>query len=223
MPHSAIAAGCVDFVLSPPNIARELMRIAHHPYVTGSGDGGADAGDIDQVLDIVRHGSGVDFTQYKSNTLQRRVRRRMVLQKAGSFAEYVHLLREVPREVDALYQDILIGVTNFFRDPEAFEALKTKVFPRLFDGRGRQDTVRVWVLGGSTGEEPYSLAMALTEYASETGTVLPIMLYATDLNNVGIEKSRAGVYPKNIAQDISPARLRRFFVETDEGFRVAKS
>jgi len=170
MPRNAIAAGCVDFVLPPGGIARELLRIARHPYVAQSGetDMGADQ-DIDQVLDILHRGSGVDFTQYKSNTLRRRILRRIVLQKLTGFAEYAHFLRENPREGEALYQDILIGVTDFFRNPEAFEALKTRVFPRIFKDRGRKDPVRVWVLGCSTGEEVYASAILLSEAAALVG------------------------------------------------------
>ena len=224
MPHSAIAAGVVDFVLSPERIARELARIARDPYVAEPAD--APAGPLeleDQILALVRQESGIDFSQYKSNTLQRRIRRRMVLLKMSRLEDYAACLRNNPTEIDALYQDILISVTNFFRNPEAFEALKTKVIPRLFKNHSRQDPVRVWVLGCSTGEEPYSLAIALTEYATEHRLSVPITIYATDLNNVSVEKSRLGLYPKSIAQDVSAERLQRFFVEVDGAFRVNKA
>ena len=227
MPRSAITAGRVDCVLPPAGIARELARIARHPYVADlaaeTGRPGADLDQIDQILLALRHGTGVDFSQYKSNTLHRRIRRRMALLKIGSAVEYARFLEGNPAEVEALYQDILISVTTFFRNPEAFEALKTKIFPRLLKDRGRQDPIRVWVLGCATGEEAYSLAIALTEYVSETGSTVPLMVYATDLNNIGIEKARSGLYPKSIANDISPERLRRFFVEVDGGYRVAKA
>jgi two-component system CheB/CheR fusion protein len=228
MPRSAVAAGWVDFVLSPAGIARELARIAGLPYVLEGGgeDGGpwaADLEQIDQILLVLRQGTGVDFSQYKSNTLHRRIRRRMALLKLTSAGEYAQFLKNHPAEVEALYQDILISVTTFFRNPEAFETLKAKVFPRLLKDRSRQDSVRVWVLGCATGEEAYSLAIALTEYVSETGSMVPLMVYATDLNNVGIEKARSALYPRSIANDISPERLRRFFVEVDGGYRVAKA
>ena len=227
MPRSAIASGHVDFVLPPAGIARELARIARHPYVVGASEEAtgraAELDHIDQILLVLRHGTGVDFSQYKSNTLHRRIRRRMALLKIAGAAEYARFLKSNPGEVDALYQDILISVTTFFRNPEAFETLKSKVFPRLLKERSRQDPIRVWVLGCATGEEAYSLAIALTEYLSESGSMVPLMVYATDLNNIGIEKARAGLYPKSIAGDISPERLRRFFVEVDGGYRVAKS
>jgi two-component system, chemotaxis family, CheB/CheR fusion protein len=230
MPRSALAAGRVDFVLPPAAIARELARIASHPYlVDGSREAARRAKELDQIDQIdrilvaLRKGTGVDFSQYKSNTLHRRVRRRMALLKISDADEYAHFLKRNPSEVEALYQDILISVTTFFRNPEAFQALKAKVFPRLLKDRGRHDPIRVWVLGCATGEEAYSLAIALTEYISESGVAIPLMVYATDLNNVGIEKARSGLYPKSIASDISPERLRRFFIEVDGGYRVAKA
>jgi two-component system CheB/CheR fusion protein len=147
----------------------------------------------------------------------------MALLKIAGGAEYARFLKGNPAEVEALYQDILISVTTFFRDSDAFESLKTKIFPRLLKDRGRQDPIRVWVLGCATGEEAYSLAIALTEYVTESGSMVPLMVYATDLNNVGIEKARSGLYPKSIVNDISPERLRRFFIEVDGGYRVAKA
>lgn len=227
MPRSAITAGWVDVVLPPAGIAQELARIARHPYVADSAGGAGmpdgDLDQIDQILGALRQGTGVDFSQYKSNTLHRRIRRRMALLKIAGAVEYAAFLRGNPTEVEALYQDILISVTTFFRNPESFEALKTKVFPILLRDRNRQDSLRVWVLGCATGEEAYSLAIALTEYITEIGSRVPLMVYATDINNVGIEKARSGLYPKSIANDISPERLRRFFVEVDGGYRVAKA
>src|SRR5918994_3272444 len=167
MPQSAVASGSVDFVLPPARIAKEILRIARHPYVAEEYVATSEAiGNIDEILALMREKSGVDFTQYKSNTLQRRIRRRMMLLKLTSTQEYAQHLRAQAAEIEALYRDILIGVTNFFRNPEVFEALKAKVFPHLFAERARKDPVRVWVLGCATGEEPFSLAIALTEYAA---------------------------------------------------------
>jgi two-component system CheB/CheR fusion protein len=223
MPRSAIAAGRVDLVLSPAGIAKELVRISRHPYlVDAGGDAGGDAA-IDRVLAAVRHGTGVDFSQYKSNSLHRRIRRRMALLKIAEAREYARLLKGDPREVDALYRDILIGVTNFFRNPESFEILKTRILPRLLKDHARQEPVRVWVIGCASGEEAYSLAIALAEYTAEKAASTPIQVYATDLNNSAIEKARAGLYPKSIEREVSPERLRRFFVEVDGGYRVAKA
>src|SRR5581483_10653976 len=166
--------------------------------------------------------AGVDFSDYKRNTLHRRITRRMVLHKLENLHEYVRFLQSNPGEPDALFQDILINVTSFFRNPEAYEALKTLVFPKLTDDKLRHEQVRVWTLGCSTGEEAYSIAMAYVEYSEIANKRIPMQIFATDLNAAGIERARAGVYPKGIAQDVSPERLRRFFVEVDGSYRVAK-
>jgi two-component system, chemotaxis family, CheB/CheR fusion protein len=224
MPQSAIAAGSVDFVLSPMDIARELVRIANDPYLASWVPGSADhTQEIEQVLAELRESSGVDFSQYKPNTLHRRIRRRMALQKTATAAEYATFLRQHPHEIEALYQDVLIGVTEFFRDGSAFETLKSKVLPKLFKRRSRQDPVRAWVLGCATGEETYSLAIALVEFASEAGIEVPIIVYGTDLNNGAIDKARIGLYPRSVTDQLSPERLRRFFVRSDGGYRVSKA
>ena len=225
MPHSAIASGCVDFVLPPDGIAQEIVRIAHHPYVeTESEDGETNnKQDLDQIIQILRHGTGVDFAGYKFNTLYRRITRRMVFQKLDSLAEYVLRLRQTPAEIELLYADILIGVTSFFRDKESFEALKTQVFARLIKNRSKHDPVRLWTLGCSTGQEAYSLAMAFTEAAEAAGSAVPTQLFASDLNAAGIEKARAGVYPKDIEQDVPAERLQRFFTEVNGHYRISKS
>jgi two-component system, chemotaxis family, CheB/CheR fusion protein len=225
MPHSAVASGCVDFVLAPSAIARELVRIGKHPYaVPGPGVHEPDGGpNFAQIVQLLGHAHGVDFSHYKFNTLYRRVARRMVLLKVDGVSQYVQVLRERPEEVEALYQDVLINVTSFFRDPESFEALQATVFPRLLEGRARNDPVRVWTLGCSTGQEAYSLAMAFMESAEVAGSPVRLQLFATDLNATGVDKARSGVYPKDIAQDVSPERLRQFFTEVDGGYRISKS
>ena len=225
MPRSAIASGAVDFVLPPDEIARELGRIARHPYigqVAADDPSIANAPALGRILDILRHGTGVDFGNYKRNTLNRRITRRMVLLKLQSFAEYFDYLKANAAEVDALYQDVLIGVTSFFRNPDAYEALKTTVFPKLTEGRNRHEQVRVWALGCSTGEEAYSLAMTFTEFAESSGRPVGVQIFATDLNAAGIEHARTGMYAKGITQDVSPERLRRFFVEVDGRYRICK-
>jgi two-component system, chemotaxis family, CheB/CheR fusion protein len=225
MPHSAIASGCVDFVLSPDKIASEINRIARHPYaVPERADGQVDDKEnLSQVLQLLRHATGVDFSGYKFNTLYRRVMRRMVFQRISELAVYVRYLRQTPAEVDALYQDILISVTSFFRDKDSFEALKSQVFPRLLKGRSHNEPVRIWTLGCSTGQEAYSLAMAFTEAAEAAGSSATLQLFASDLNAAGIDTARAGVYPKDIAQDVSPERLRRFFSEVDGHYRISRA
>jgi two-component system CheB/CheR fusion protein len=170
-----------------------------------------------------RVAQSVVVSQYKSNTLHRRIRRRMALRRIPSLAGYVAHLKSNAQEIEALYQDILIGVTSFFRDPAAFDSLREKVFPALFANRSRQDSIRIWVLGCATGEEAYSLAILLKEYSSSINSLANLLVYATDLNNAAVEKSRAGFYPRTIATDVSRERLRRFFIESDGGYRIAKS
>jgi two-component system CheB/CheR fusion protein len=240
MPRNAIAAGCVDFVLSPENIARELARIAKHPYVADPGDnpatselpeldqlaplstGAAKPDGFGKILLLLRHHSGVDFTLYKPTTIRRRITRRMMLKKMASLNSYAALLRGDAGERDALYSDLLINVTSFFRNPEAFDFLKRKVFPRLVRDRPN-DPVRAWVLGCSTGQEAYSLAMALQESIDNLTPAPKIRIFATDLNPVVLDKARDGLYPRAVVADVSPQRLRRFFVEEQGGYRISKS
>jgi two-component system, chemotaxis family, CheB/CheR fusion protein len=227
MPRSAVASGCVDFVLPPGEIAAEIGRIARHPYVAPAaparGKAPAGAPHPGKILELLRKATGVDFSLYKANTLERRISRRMVLLKMEGFQEYARFLGKNPGEVEALYQDILINVTSFFRNPETFAALKAEVLPRLFKDRSPKEPLRIWVPGCSTGEEAYSLAIACAELAEASGSGLPVQVFATDLNGAGIDKARAGVYSKNIAHDVSPERLRSFFAEVDGSYRISKT
>jgi two-component system CheB/CheR fusion protein len=229
MPQSAIAAGCVDFVLSPDAIGRELASIRAHPYLAPSSssrtaelvpDGDPQLKDI---LHLLRAANGVDFSDYKPATVKRRILRRMALHKAGELKDYVQFLRLHPAEVEALYGDMLIKVTSFFREPDAFEALKTEVFPTILKHRSPEEPVRVWVPGCSTGEETYSQAIALFEFLGNRRADIPVQLFGTDLSQGSIEKARAGIYPESIAGDVSPERLRRFFVKVEGGYRINKT
>src|SRR6266849_3533826 len=229
MPKNAIAAGCVDFVLPPDEIARELARIRAHPYLAPSSssrtaelvpDGDPQLKDI---LHLLRAANGVDFSDYKPATVKRRILRRMALHKAGELKDYVQFLRLHPAEVEALYGDMLIKVTSFFREPDAFEALKTEVFPSILKHRSPEEPVRVWVPGCSTGEETYSQAIALLEFLGNRRADIPVQLFGTDLSQGSIEKARAGIYPESIAADVSPERLRRFFVKVEGGYRINKT
>src|SRR6266545_1513448 len=231
MPRSAVAAGCVDFTLKPEGIAEEIARISRHPYVAPAeiAEPGAEGtaqpavkNGFNKILALLRRVTGVDFSLYKTNTLRRRIRRRMILNKLDGLDEYAKYLREHAAEVENLYQDILINVTSFFRNPETFEVLKEKIFPRIVEHRAPDEPVRIWVVGCSTGEEAYSVAMAFTEFAGEGADHIPVQIFATDINQKGVERARAGLYPKNIAEDVSPDRLRRFFTEAEGGYRVSK-
>ena len=229
MPHSAIAAGVVDMVLPPEGIARELARLARHPYVALSSASRAEDPlpesdeDLNKVFILLRSARGVDFSFYKPTTLKRRIARRMMLHKIESLANYVRFLRQTPDEVDALYQDMLINVTSFFREPEVFEVLKKKIFPRLVKDRPARTPIRVWVPGCSTGEEAYSMAIALLEFLGTKGASVPVQVFATDISEPAIDKARAGIYPAGVAADVSAARLRRFFIQHDGGYQISKS
>ena len=262
MPRSAIGAGCVDFVLSPEGIAKELVRIARHPYVAGLASeprpprspaggttdpeqalpargGGRRAGKVpgsaparesagpdekagyQKVLLLLRNHTGVDFSHYKTATLHRRIKRRTVLNRQDTLAHYADFLRGNTKELDALYSDSLISVTSFFRNAEAFDLLRYKVFPALLQ-QPSDEPLRVWVLGCSTGQEAYSIAMTFAEAAEKFPRARNLQVFATDLNEANLEKARHGLYAKNIALDVSPARLRRFFTEEEGGYRVIK-
>lgn len=228
MPSSAIATGCVDFVLPPAAIAAELGRIRKHPYIANGGKeatAGEVAGDQDlaNLFRIVRQITKVDFSDYKPATVRRRILRRMALKKIEHFGEYVRYVREHRTEAEALYQDILINVTSFFRNPDAFEGLKEIAFPALFKNRVPSDTVRVWVPGCSTGEEAYTHAICLVEYLTETRSDVSIQVFGTDLSETAVAKARVGVFKESISSDVSPTRLRRFFNKVEEGYQISKS
>ena len=229
MPKSAVATGAVDFILPPDEMAAELKRISIHPVMTlltAMKPGpllSAREDDLNKIFMRIRTVTGIDFTYYKQATILRRINRRMLLHKIGSLEQYVRYLQENPAEVGVLYQDILINVTSFFRDPETFTALKNVVFPRLLENRSSDTALRVWVPGCSTGEEAYSLAMGFSEFCEERGVSHPIQFFASDIDEAAIEKARQGIYPENISQDVSPERLRRFFVKTEQGYQISKA
>src|SRR5258706_5026662 len=235
MPQSAVNTGCVDFVLPPGVIAEELARVGKHPYLTSAASEKteleiAPSNHMETLLSLLRVASGVDFTHYKHTTLQRRIKRRMVLHKLEKVADYIRYIKSKPRELDELYQDILIHVTSFFRDPDAFEALHKHVFPKLFQDH-KAGTIRVWVPGCSTGEEVYPLAMAMLEYiwlktqrpARPALGSVPFQIFATDISESSLDRARAGIYPQATVAEISPERLRRFFVKLDGGYQINKS
>lgn len=229
MPGAAVAAGCVDFVLPPDKVANELARLAGNPYIApASGEPEkhlpAEEKAFADILQILRRQMNVDFSQYKLPTLHRRVHRRTVLHKFDALKDYANFLRAHPAEVRELFQDILIHVTGFFRDPSVFQTLKRKVVPRLLKGRSPHDPVRIWVPGCSTGEEPYSLAMILLEYMADKKTHYPVQIFGTDINERSLDQARTGIYPDSIQNDVSPERLRRFFLKSESGgYRINKN
>lgn len=234
MPRSAIASGCVDHVMAPAAIAQELAQIAAHPCFAqgelehtstpkGQGRPGKDPTGFGKIMELARAQSGVDFTLYKTSTIDRRIARRMILSRAGSIEDYARLVSSDPKELQALYADLLINVTSFFRDEAAFDALKDRIFPKLLAQKS-VGAFRMWSIGCSSGQEVYSLGMAFLEVADQLGHRAPkLQIFGTDLNETVLSKARHGLYPRSLAQEISPTRLRRFFVEEDGGYRVIKA
>ena len=232
MPRSAIASGSVDFVLPPDQIGQELARISGHPYL-GTDRAVAQAAEVTKprapdenfrrIFALLRNNCRIDFSQYKSGTVQRRTLRRMAIHKIEHISDYAKYLEEHPQETENLCQDLLIPVTSFFRDLKAFEVLKTKVFPAIARDKTTKGTIRIWAPGCSTGEETYSLAMILLEFLGDKVPAFEVQLFGTDANERGIEKARAGIYPERIAQEVSTERLRRFFTKVEEGYRVSKA
>ncbi len=228
MPRSAISTGCVDAVLSPEEIARELVALTQHPYVNGGAEPAPEPTDDEatafhEIFSMLRSATGVDFGQYKPGTIQRRTLRRMALHKLEKVRQYVNLIRENRSEVQQLFQDILINVTSFFREPETFTAIKARLLPSIFGHRTPADPVRVWVPGCATGEEVYSIAIALLEYMREAEIEIPLQIFGTDVSEAALERARSGVYPESIAADVSADRLRRFFVRSNGTFQIART
>jgi two-component system CheB/CheR fusion protein len=229
MPRNAIAAGVVDFVLPPREIAKELVQIGRHPYLLPVMAQKADdllfhdQDNINRIFSLLHAVTGADFSYYKPTTFKRRLMRRMVLHNIEGVAGYIKYLQHNPVEIKALSQDILIGVTSFFREPESFEQLKAVVFPRLINNKPDNTPLRVWAPGCSTGEEAYSIAIVLLEFLEEQGIKHPIQIFATDLNGGAIEKARGGIYPESIKQDVTPERLRRFFIKADGSYQISKA
>lgn len=225
MPQSAIASGVVDIAAPAQEMGEKLTQ-----FTRGIGmldlwtesDGKAPGDDIDrtseEIYGILRARSGHDFSGYKTKTFIRRVKRRMQLNQMKSMAGYIDLLRKDPREVTALFRDLLINVTNFFRDPEAFELLEKKIVPKLFEGKTASDMVRLWVPGCATGEEVFSLGILLREHVDTLSAIPKIQIFATDIDEPALTVARAARYPANLLEGVSAERRQRFFVNEGGSF-----
>jgi len=217
MPRSAIATGMVDFVLVPHEMPAQLLAYVSHAFGTSltpvSELAPQPADGLQKVFFLIRSQTGHDFSQYKRNTIFRRVERRMAVHQIDKLEDYVRYLQITAGEVEALFRDLLIGVTNFFRDAEVFEELQKTVIPKLLNGRPAGLTLRVWVPGCSSGEEAYSLAMLIRERMDEMKVNFKVQIFATDIDIKAIEHARAGVYPSSIVADVSAERLAHFFYE----------
>lgn len=229
MPRSAIATGLVDFVLQPTDMAGELLRhLGAEPRAARPSVEEADSpsDEVMRELFVILHSrTGQDFSEYKRISILRRIERRMAVHQVETPGDYVRYLQQTPEEVDVLFGELLIGVTHFFRDAEAFEALVREGVPRLLEGKASGSTIRVWVPGCSTGEEAYSIAMVLREQLEASRLFLKLQIFATDIDPVAIQTARAGVYPASIAGKVSQERLERFFVLENGGasYRIQRS
>lgn len=228
MPRSAIAAGVADLILPLEQILAHILQIGQAPpQITVSDEGPLPAehaeGILQKILAHVRTHTGHDFSLYKRSTILRRIRRRMQLHRVEKLDGYLHVLREQDQEVGLLFEDLLITVTEFFRDPEIFAHLESQVIPSLFKDKGPAHRVRAWSVGCATGEEAYSLAMLLIEEEARR-EVKPnhVQVFASDLHEPALRKAREGIYPSSIEADVSPRRLDQFFIKQNNHYRVSK-
>ena len=226
MPRSAIATDLVDYILSPEKMPQQLIAYANHtahktvPKLVPVKGKTTDA--LQKIFIVLRSQTGHDFSAYKQNTICRRIERRMDVHQIDKISNYVRYLQENNQEVNTLFKELLIGVTNFFRDKDAFEVLKNTALSQILEGRPKDNVIRAWVAGCSSGEEAYSIAIILRECTERLKQHVGTQIFATDIDDNAIEASRAGVYPASISADVSVARLKRFFAAQDNVYRVRK-
>jgi two-component system CheB/CheR fusion protein len=228
MPKSAVKSGAVDFVLSPEKIAECLVAI-NHPFHADYSKSEIvnsipqqDNEIFKQLLTVLRVRRGVDFTYYKHSTIKRRIIRRMALNKIEKPADYLSFLRENKSEQDALYNDMLISVTNFFRDTKSFDVLCNTLLPFIIDKKANDEPLRIWVAGCASGEEAYSIAICLQEYLGDKAAAMKLQVFATDISETAIAKARTGIYRQNELEGISSSRLQQFFTKLDGSYQVNK-
>ncbi len=224
MPRSAIATGLVDYPLTPAEMPAQLVTYVTQAFGKRPQLIPRTEGAMKKIFNLLRIQTGHDFSHYKQNTINRRIERRMAVQNIQSMDEYVRYLEQKPAEVEALFSDLLIGVTSFFRNPTAFEALQKKLIPDLFTNKHPDSAIRIWVPGCSTGEEAYSIGILLQEQMEMLKKNFKVQIFATDIDSRAIGEARSGVYPTSISIDISPERLDRFFTQDSGGnYRIRKN
>jgi two-component system CheB/CheR fusion protein len=226
MPRSAINTGYVDFILPVEKMPGELVKYIKHPYVDGAGKTLTPKQEylntVTKIFLLIRSSTGHDFSHYKQNTIRRRIERRMAVHQIDRITDYLHYLQGNAPEVDNLFKDMLITVTNFFRDSDAFEMVDKKVVHTVLESKSFDSAIRVWVPGCATGEEAYSLAMLFLEEMDNTDKNLNMQIFATDIDAEAVEHARAGVYPDSIAADVSAKRLKKFFTKVDNTYVINK-
>ena len=228
MPKSAIAAGAVDLVLSPKEIALELIRISKYDpvkreIIKASEDEIENTDpDLKIILNLLLKQTGADFSHYKMATIKRRMLRRMLLNKIKTVKEYALFAKEKKEEINILYQDLLINVTEFFRDADTHQYLKTTLFPHILKTKAGNEKFRIWIPACATGEEAYSIAMIIMEIQEANGSNIPVQIFATDLSAQAIARARIGEYDNNEIKMVSPKRLQRFYTKSGSKYRIAK-
>jgi len=227
MPKNAIEAGVADLVLSPEKIAQELNRISQHSSITPSKTSSQELilseAALRDIFALLKNSFSVDFVNYRRSTVERRISRRMILTGIKNIEEYFDHLRKNKEEQALLYNDLLISVTKFFREPTAFQVLRETILPAIIKSKTKDQPIRIWVPACSTGEDVYSLAIALTEFLEESGNSgRQVQIYGTDVNEKNLKNARKGFYPKNIVKDISQNRIKTFFTAAKDGYEVSK-
>ena len=233
MPRSVISTGLADFVLSPEEIAEEILNFSNTPVLLRPlrSDGLQSEDDslfseeetLSHIYTILKNASGIDFTYYKRTTILRRIERRMLVTHTGSLSEFARLLGDHPAEVTTLVKEILIGVTNFFRDPSFFEKLKYNAIYKIVDRAKEDEPIRVWSAGCSTGEEAYSIAILFQEVMEEMQVKRDVKIFATDVDSRAIEQAGKGVFSENILDDVTPDRIAKFFLKIGNQYHISKS
>ena len=226
MPRSAIETGMVDYILAPEKMGEQLVAYYKHQVSRGvmaaTGIVGKLPESLQKIFQLLRVRTGHDFSFYKRNTICRRIERRMGVHQIEHMADYISYLERNPQEVAVLFKELLIGVTNFFRDPHAFEALSECLLSEVLADKPKDYFLRVWVPGCSTGEEVYSIAMILRERMDELKKTFKVQIFGTDIDPDGIDAARAGLYPASIVADVTPDRLKRYFVTEGGAYRIKK-
>lgn len=228
MPQSAVETGLADYILPTADMPAKLIDYVRHISKLPAEEAPPPENAVSalgKIFVLLRDHTGHDFSFYKLTTINRRIQRRMSVHQISDMSRYVRYLQENPQELGFLFKELLIGVTSFFRDPEAWDALKQQAIAPLLEGRQPDAAVIwAWVVGCSTGEEAYSLAIALRELLDgrDLGANIKAQVFATDIDSEAIDKARQGLYPANIAPDVSPQRLERFFIKEEDKFRVKK-
>ncbi|MFH1112813.1 MAG: chemotaxis protein CheB [Pseudomonadota bacterium] len=226
MPRNAVSTGLADYILPVEEMPKQLMTYVRHAVIKAPGEPAEltlkDADHLEKIFIIVRSQTGHDFSHYKQNTVLRRIERRMAVNRITQLSRYVRYVQEQPGEAGNLFKDLLIGVTNFFRDREAFAVLREKVIPKLFENRSADRPIRIWVPGCATGEEAYTIAILCRDFMDSLNKRISVQVFATDLNNEAIETARLGDYPESISTDVPAEFLDRYFAKEGDLYHIKK-